>query len=323
MAGVIVEEFEVSIARACCLMDIHRSYYYYREKRDDTEVEEAIRSASEHGDGFWKIFERLRREGRTWNHKKVYRVYKKMHYERRSKLKKRLPARVKNPLEQPNEPNTTWSIDFVSDMLECGRKFRVLNVIDDNDRVAVAQEVSMSFPSQRVIRTLEKVIWQNGKPNNIRCDNGPEFISRDFQEWCHGNDIQILFTQPGKPTQNSYIERFNGSYRRAVLDAYIFRTIDEVRRKTGEWNVYYNYERPHESLGNMTPMEYSKRSAVNDPDVADRLCEGGPCHPFRQGYTSVLRTALTERPPESLFGIAAQQRPKKQRKFTREVETQT
>jgi putative transposase len=79
LAGVIVEEFEVSIARACCLMDIHRSYYYYREKRDDTEVEEAIRSASEHGDGFWKIFERLRREGRTWNHKKVYRVYKKMH----------------------------------------------------------------------------------------------------------------------------------------------------------------------------------------------------------------------------------------------------
>ena len=95
------------------------------------------------------------------------------------------------------------------------------------------------------------------------------------------------------------------------------------KRQTGEWNVYYNYERPHESLSNMTPMEYSKRSAVNDPDVADRLCEGGPCHPFGQGYTSVLRTALTERPPESLFGIAAQQRPKKQRKFTREVETQT
>lgn len=81
--------------------------------------------------------------------------------------------------------------------------------------------------------------------------------------------------------------------------AYIFRTIEEVRRKTGEWNVYYNYERPHESLGNMTPMEYSKRSTVNDPNVADRLCEGGPCQPFRQGYTSVFRTALTERPPES------------------------
>lgn len=99
---------------------------------------------------------------------------------------------------------------------------------------AVAQEVSMAFPAQRVIRTLEKVIWLNGKPRNIRCDNGPEFISKEFQGWCAGNDIRILFTQPGKPTQNSYIERFNGSYRKAVLDAYIFRTIDEVRQMTDQ-----------------------------------------------------------------------------------------
>ena len=248
------------------MMEIHRSYFYYREKRDDTEVEEAIRAAAEHGDGFWKIFERLRRDGKPWNHKKVYRVYKNMHYERRSRLKKRLPARVKNPLEQPLEPNTTWSIDFVSDMLECGRKFRVLNIIDDSDRVAVAQEVSMSFPSKRVIRTLEKVIWLKGKPSNIRCDNGPEFISKDFQEWCKGNDIRLLFTQPGCPTQNSYIERFNGSYRRAVLDAYIFRTLEDVKQKTCEWNDYYNYERPHESLGNKTPMEFSKRIDERNTD---------------------------------------------------------
>ena len=248
------------------MMEIHRSYFYYREKRDDTEVEEAIRAAAEHGDGFWKIFERLRRDGKPWNHKKVYRVYKSMHYEKRFRLKKRLPARVKNPLEQPLEPNITWSIDFVSDMLECGRKFRVLNIIDDSDRVAVAQEVSMSFPSKRVIRTLEKVIWLKGKPSNIRCDNGPEFISKDFQEWCKGNDIRLLFTQPGCPTQNSYIERFNGSYRRAVLDAYIFRTLEDVKQKTYEWNDYYNYERPHESLGNKTPMEFSKRIDERNTD---------------------------------------------------------
>ena len=258
----------MSIARACRMMEIHRSYFYYREKRDDTEVEEAIMAAAEHGDGFWKIFGILRRDGKPWNHKKVYRVYKSMHYEKRSRLKKRLPARVKNPLEQPLEPNTTWSIDFVSDMLECGRKFRVLNIIDDSDRVAVAQEVSMSFPSKRVIRTLEKVIWLKGKPSNIRCDNGPEFISKDFQEWCKGNDIRLLFTQPGCPTQNSYIERFNGSYRRAVLDAYIFRTLEDVKQKTHEWNEYYNYERPHESLGNKTPMEFSKRIDERNTDNA-------------------------------------------------------
>lgn len=245
------------------MMDIHRSYFYYISKKDDSEVEEAIREAAKYGEGFWKIFEIVRR-AHNWNHKKVYRVYKSMHYQKRVKLKKRLPTRVKNPLVQPKEPNTTWSIDFVSDVLECGRKFRVLNIIDDSDRVAVAQEVSISFPSQRVIKTLERVIWLNGKPRNIRCDNGPEFIAKEFQEWCAGNDMHILFTQPGCPTQNSYIERFNGTYRRAILDAYIFRTISEVREMTDEWTFYYNNERPHETLNNMMPMEYRKKNETND-----------------------------------------------------------
>lgn len=242
LANVIAEEYDVSISRACKLMDIHRSYFYYESVKDDSAVEEAIRKASEHGDGFWKIFKIIRRDGHEWNHKKVYRVYKSMHYEKRRNLRRRLPARVKNPLEQPLEPFVTWSIDFVSDVLECGRKFRVLNVIDDSDRYAVAQEVSMSMPAKRVIRLLEKTIWLTGKPRNIR----------------------ILYTQPGCPTQNSYIERFNGSYRRAVLDAYIFRTIDDVRIKTEEWRDYYNNSRPHESLGNMTPREYRKSKETDD-----------------------------------------------------------
>ena len=258
MATEISVEYRVSITRACRLMEIHRSYYYYQEKRDDSEVEAAIRKAGEHGDGFWKIFNRLRKEGKPWNHKKVYRVYKAMHYEKRVRLKKRLPDRVKNPLEQPSEPNETWSMDFVSDTLECGRKFRVLNVMDDYGRYAIGQEVSMSMPAKRVIRLLEEMIWNEGKPRNIRCDNGPEFISRDFQNWCKGNDIVILYTQPGCPTQNSYIERFNGSYRRAVLDRYLFRNLTEVKAQTQEWRKYYNVQRPHESLANKTPSEFRK-----------------------------------------------------------------
>lgn len=151
MADEIIKEYNVSISRACKLMDIHRSYFNYTEKKDDSEVEQAIREAAEFGDGFWKIFQRLRHDGKPWNHKKVYRVYKQMHYEKRSKLKKRLPARVKIPLVIPSEPNTTWSIDFVSDRLKSGRTFRVLNIIDDCDRVAVGQEISMSMPAERVI----------------------------------------------------------------------------------------------------------------------------------------------------------------------------
>lgn len=185
-----------------------------------------------------------------------------MHYEKRSKLKKRLPARVKSPLVIPSGPNTTWSIDFVSDRLQSGRTFRVLNIIDDCDRVAVGQEISMSMPAERVIRLLEKVIWLNGKPKSIRCDNGPEFISKMFQEWCKGNDINIIYIQPGHPTQNSIIERINGSYRRAVPDAYIFRTLHDVRELTEAWMTDYNECRPHESLDNMTPMEYREKKKV-------------------------------------------------------------
>ena len=147
-----------------------------------------------------------------------------IHFNKRKPLRKRLPARVKNPLVTPDQENVTWSMDFVSDVLR--------------DRVAVAQKIAHSIPATRLIRFMEEIIWEKGKPTNIRCDNGPEFISHEFQDWCDGNGIKILYTQPGCPTQNSYIERFNGSYRRAVLDAYIFRTLDDVREITEKWTDY-------------------------------------------------------------------------------------
>ena len=254
-----MEEYPISISRACCLMEIYRSYYYYKKKRDDAEVIAAIRSAAVYGEGFQKIYMRLRKQGKPWNHKKVYRVYKLIHYEKQTHLRKRLPARVKHPLTTPDGPNQTWSLDFVSDRLECNRKFRVLNVLDDFGRRAVAQEVSMSMPAERVVKLLEKTIWIHGKPVSIRCDNGPEFISLRFRQWCEVNAIEIKYTQPGHPTQNSYVERFNGSYRRAVLDAYLFRSIEDVRNITEKWMDDYNNNRPHLALGNLTPNEFLKK----------------------------------------------------------------
>lgn len=239
-------------------MEIHRSYFYYESVKDDTEVEEAICAAAEYGDGFEKIFQRLRHDGYTWNHKKVYRVYKKIHFNKRSRLKKRLPKRVREPLEAPLKPNKTWSMDFVSDKMESGRTFRVLNILDDSNTEAVAQEISMSMPAERVISIMEKVIFINGKPECIGTDNGLEFISEKFNGWCQANGIKHRYIQPGKPTQNSYVERFNGSYRRAILDAYIFRNIEEVRELTERWQTDYNERRPHEALGNMTPQEYKE-----------------------------------------------------------------
>lgn len=128
-----------------------RSYFYYISKKNDAPVEKAIREAAEFGDGFDKIYQRLRKAGYTWNHKKVYRVYRKIHFNKRCRLKKRLPQRVKVPLEAPEKPNVTWSMDFVSDKTESGRTFRVLNIIDDCNREAVAQEAYMSITAERVL----------------------------------------------------------------------------------------------------------------------------------------------------------------------------
>jgi putative transposase len=146
------------------------------------------------------------------------------------------------------------------DLLEAiktyGRKFRTFNVMDDCSREVLAIEVDTSLSSRRIIRTLERIIESRGKPKAIRTDNGPEFTSHDFEHWCRDNAILHQFIQPGKPMQNGYIERFNRLYREAILDAYLFFELDQVRQLTTEWMEEYNYRRPHEALDNLTPKEW-------------------------------------------------------------------
>ena len=152
-----------------------------------------------------------------------------------------------------------WSIDFMNDSLMNGRKFRTFNVIDDYSREVLAVEISTSTPSEHVVRILDQVIDYRGKPKSIRMDNGPEFISKTFELWCKQNNIEPRYIQPGKPMQNGYVERFNGSYRRDVLDAYAFFELDEVRELTEKWMIDYNQNRPHESLNWKTPTEYAQQ----------------------------------------------------------------
>lgn len=205
--------------------------------------------------GFWKCYHRIRRKGYAWNHKRVYRVYTSMKLNIRRRAKKRLPARVKQALFQPSHSNQVWSLDFMSDSLWDGRRYRLLNVIDDYNREVLDVEVDTSIPSMRVIRTMEKLIRMRGKPSMLRVDNGPEFISNKLDNWCKTNNIELVFIQPGKPMQNGYIERLNGSMRNELLNAYVFRTIKEVRHEVALWKDDYNKNRPHESLGNKTPLE--------------------------------------------------------------------
>lgn len=147
----------------------------------------------------------------------------------------------------------------MSDSLVSGRKFRTLNIIDDCSREALAIEVDTSLSSKRVIRVLDRIIQQRGKPEVIRVDNGPEYTSKDFELWAKDQQIGIQYIQPGRPMQNGYIERFNGSYRRDILDAYVFFELYEVRQLTNSWIEEYNTSRPHESLGNATPREWAQR----------------------------------------------------------------
>ena len=261
---MLVKGHGLSVARACGIVRFSRAAYYraprVAEERD-AEVIEALNAVVERRprSGFWKCHDRLRRQGYGWNHKRLYRVYCAMGLNLPRRRKRRVPHRVRQPLNAPVILNEVWALDFMSDALYGGRKIRILNAIDEGNREALATMPARSIPSTRVIRLLEELVVFYGTPRAIRVDNGPEFTSEVFVEWCRKRGIEVRFIQPGKPDQNAYIERFNRSFRQDVLDAYIFGSIEEVEQVSEEWKEDYNHERPHDSLGRVPPAEFLPR----------------------------------------------------------------
>ena len=254
----MVEEHGVSHRQACKAVKLPRSTYQYqpKPKQDEPIVEQLQILVERHVSiGFWQSFYRIRNMGYCWNHKRVYRVYTSMQLNIRRRFKKRLPARVKQALFQPESINQVWSIDFMNDSLWDGRKFRLLNVIDDYNREVLAMEADFSIPALRLIRVLEYLKEFRGLPEMIRVDNGPEFISHRLDDWCRENQVKLIFIQPGKPMQNAFIERCNGSIRRELLNAYVFKTLSEVREKAEDWMNDYNHQRPHQALNFKTPLQ--------------------------------------------------------------------
>jgi putative transposase len=221
--------------------------------------------------GGWKCDDRLRLDGHPWNHKQLWRVYCQLRLNLPRRTKKRLPVRLRQPLTMIPQPNTVWAVDFMSDTLYGGRRFRTLNILDEGVREGLAIEVDTSLPAERVIRVLEQVVSWRGRPQVLRLDNGPELIADRFMTWCAARGIELRYILPGKPDQNAFIERFNRTYRTEVLNACVFESLDQVRELSAEWLQSYNEERPHDALAGLPPAMYrAQLESRSSPLVVSR-----------------------------------------------------
>ncbi|MEZ5482723.1 MAG: IS3 family transposase [Porticoccaceae bacterium] len=260
MAKNIVVSRQVSVRFACICMGISETCYRY-EARLSVENQQIadwlLRLTTTHKRwGFGLCFLYLRNvKGYGWNHKRVYRIYRELELNLRIKPKRRLQRDYPGELDVPKAPNQVWSMDFMSDQLANGKTFRSFNVMDDYNREGLGIEVDISLPSARVIRALEQIIEWRGKPAALRCDNGPEYLSQTLVDWANHHRITLLYIQPGKPTQNAYIERFNRTARHEWLDMHQFESIAHAQLLATQWLWQYNNERPNMAIGGVPPRQ--------------------------------------------------------------------
>ena len=260
MAQRASKQYAASIRIVCRAFNISETCYRYQAKLNDENAEIAdwlLRLSIVHRRwGFGLCFLYLRNiKGYGWNHKRVYRIYRELELNLRIKPKHRIKRDKPDALSVPDSINQVWSMDFMSDTLLDGRPFRTFNVLDDFNREGLGIEVDFSLPSGRVIRSLEQIIEWRGKPDAIRCDNGPEYISQQLKDWTLEHKITLLYIQPGKPTQNAYIERFNRTARHEWLDLHLFKSIEHAQILATKWLWTYNNERPHSSIGGIPPRQ--------------------------------------------------------------------
>lgn len=255
----------LSERRACSLAGLGRSSYRYRRPRsEDSGLRERLKklAAERRRYGYRRLTVLLNRTGEVVNHKRVYRLYREEGLGVKRRKRKRIGAVERQPLALPTHTNQRWSMDFVSDGLDDGRKFRSLNVVDDYSRECVAAEVDTSIPGGRVVRVLERLGELRGLPEVLVTDNGPEFAGQALDVWAYEHGVKLHFIQPGKPIQNAFIESFNGKMRDECLNEHWFRTLSEARQTIEAWRKDYNEVRPHSSLGNRTPQEFTVSAAT-------------------------------------------------------------
>ncbi|WP_407639354.1 IS3 family transposase [Acidihalobacter yilgarnensis] len=250
----------ISIGLACRAFGISQTCYRYQANPSEENARIAdwlVRLTHKQRNwGFGLCFLHLRNvKGFGWNHKRVYRIYRALELNLRIKPKRRIVRDKPEPLAVPEALNQSWSMDFMHDSLQDGRPYRLFNVIDDYNREGLCIEADFSLPAERVVRALDRVIEWRGKPQAIRCDNGPEYVSTTLAAWAAKHGIALNFIQPGKPQQNAYIERYNRTVRYDWLNQYLFESIHEVQNFATRWLWTYNHERPNMALGGITPKQ--------------------------------------------------------------------
>jgi len=255
----------LSERRWCRLVGMGRTSCRYQPRRQEPEgLRERLRSlaAERRRFGYRRLTVMLQREGWAVNHKRVYRLYGEEGLAVRRRKRKGLKGVPRVALTVPRRPQERWSMDFVSDSFSDGRKFRSLNIVDDYSRECLVTEVDTSIPGARVVRVLERLRERRGLPEVMVMDNGPEFAGKALDAWAYQRGVNLQFIEPGKPVQNAFIESFNGRFRDECLNEHWFISLEDARRKIEAWREDYNQVRPHSSLGNQTPQEFTARGAA-------------------------------------------------------------
>ncbi len=218
--------------------------------------------------GYRRIHVMLQRDGWKVNQKKVRRIYNELGLQLRNKTpKRRVKAKLRDDRQEAVQPNETWAMDFVHDQLATGKKIRVLTVVDTFSRFSPILDPRFSYRGEDVVQSLEKTCAKLGYPKAIRVDQGSEFISRDLDLWAYANNVILDFSRPGKPTDNAYIEAFNGRFRAECLNAHWFLTLDDARQKIEDWRNYYNEVRPHGSIGHKAPISLQNHVGASSPST--------------------------------------------------------
>jgi len=258
-----IDQKGYSQRRACALIGIApKTYRYVISRSDDGELRERLRclAAARRRFGYRRLLILLRREGLKLNHKKVFRIYReeRLTVRRRGGRKRALGTRA--PMTLPQGANQRWSLDFVSDVLTDGRRFRVLVIVDDFTRECLALVVDTSISGRRVACELDAIVAARGKPLMIVSDNGTELTSHAILRWQEERGVRWHYIAPGKPVQNAFVESLNGRFRDECLNEHVFRGLPTARRIIEAWRLDYNACRPHTSLGGLAPNEFAARS---------------------------------------------------------------